>query len=374
MPKKLKRYYDRCYEGEELLRASEVGLAVADVVGGGVDGDYDGAVGVGGAAGGGIVGEEILGAELAVDAIEDGAEFLGRVGIEHGAAGGVGHGFEGVFTGGVAAAFVFHRADDDGVEERVGADGFLAGGVKVGGAGSFAGVGKQDDDAAAVVSTALEGARTEEHSVINRGAGAGGNLANCRLQLGDVIRKRRDLRHVFVEGENGQTVAGAQHLADKVGGSFLLEADLLVGAEAGVDHDGQVQRLRSFRFEFVNFLPNAFFKQVEGLPGKVRSGPVLFVEDADENIDEIDVDADAAALGGGILRVSHGNGRGGLDDFSGLVDRRRSGGRGGGGSRTRFGIRVGGSGGLRFPRPGRTVGLVLAERDSGEEQRLDGQE
>src|SRR5712671_5543473 len=114
MPKKLKRYYDRCYEGEELLRASEVGLAVADVVGGGVDGDYDGAVGVGGAAGIGIVGEEILG-----------AEFLGRVGIEHGAAGGVGHGFEGVFTGGVAAAFVFHRADDDGVEERAGEDGFL---------------------------------------------------------------------------------------------------------------------------------------------------------------------------------------------------------------------------------------------------------
>jgi len=33
-----------------------------------------------------------------------------------------------------------------------------------------AGVGNQDDDAAAVVSTALEGARTEEHGVINRGA------------------------------------------------------------------------------------------------------------------------------------------------------------------------------------------------------------
>ena len=75
MPKKLKRYYDRCYEGEELLGAGEVGLAVADVVGGGVDGDDDGAVGVGGAAGIGVVGEEILGAEFAVDAIEgaDGA-------------------------------------------------------------------------------------------------------------------------------------------------------------------------------------------------------------------------------------------------------------------------------------------------------------
>src|SRR5216683_6148965 len=202
MPKKLKRYYDRCYEGEELLRASEVGLAVADVVGGGVDGDYDGAVGVGGAAGIGIVGEEILGAEFAVDAVEDGAEFLGSVGVEHGAAGGVGHGFEGVFTGGVAAVFVFHGADDDGVKERAGEDGFLASGVEVGGAGGFTGVGDQDDDAAAVVSPALERARTEEHGVVNRSAGAGGHLANRRLQFGDIIRKPCELPHVFIDREN----------------------------------------------------------------------------------------------------------------------------------------------------------------------------
>src|SRR5712664_1795927 len=243
MPKKLKRYYDRCYEGEELLRASEVGLAVADVVGGGVDGDYDGAVGVGGAAGIGIVGEEILGAEFAVDAIEDGAEFLGRVGIEHGAAGGVGHGFEGVFTGGVAAAFVFHRADNDGVKERVGAHGFLASRVEIGATRGFARVGHQDDDAAAFVPTALKGARTEKHGVVNRSARASRNPANRRLQLGDVIRKRRELRDVFIESEDGQAVTGAQHLADEVGGGFLLEADLLVGAQAGVDHDRQVQRL-----------------------------------------------------------------------------------------------------------------------------------
>jgi hypothetical protein len=62
-------------ESEGLLRAGEAGLVVADVVGSGVDGDDDGAVGVGGAAGIEVVGEEILGAEFAVDAIEgaDGA-------------------------------------------------------------------------------------------------------------------------------------------------------------------------------------------------------------------------------------------------------------------------------------------------------------
>src|SRR6267378_2542281 len=117
---------------------------MADVVAGRGDGDLDGAVGVGGAARGGVVGQEILGTELAVDVIEDGSQLLGRVGIEHGAA------------GGVAAAFAFHRADDDGVKQRVGAYGLFARHVEVGAAGGFARVGNQDDDAAAVVCTASE--------------------------------------------------------------------------------------------------------------------------------------------------------------------------------------------------------------------------
>src|SRR6266567_1647026 len=151
------------------------------MVGGGVNGDDDGAVGVGGAARVGIVGEKVLGAEFAVDAVEHGAEFLRRIGIEHGAAGRVGHGFQGVFTGGVAAAFVFHRADNDGVKERVGTNGFLASGVEVGCAGGFAGVGNQDNDAAAIFSTALKRARTEQHRVVNRSARTGGNFAHGGL-------------------------------------------------------------------------------------------------------------------------------------------------------------------------------------------------
>src|SRR5882724_297391 len=206
----------------ELLGAGEVGLAVADFVVAGADFNDDGAVGVGGAARIGIVGQAVLGAELAVDAIEDGAEFLGRVGIKHGAAGGVGHGFEGVFAGGVAAAFAFHGADDDGVEERVGEDGFLAGGLEVGAAGRFAGVGDEDDDAAAVVAAALEGARAEEHGVIDGSAGAGRNPADGSLQFGDVIRKRGRLCDIFIKGENGKAITRAQYLADEVGGGFLF--------------------------------------------------------------------------------------------------------------------------------------------------------
>src|SRR5216684_9408148 len=374
MPKKLKRYYARCYEGEELLRAGEVGLAVADVVGGGVDGDDDGAVGVGGAAGGGVVGEEILSAELAVDAVEDGAELLGCVGVEHGAAGGVGHGFEGVFAGGVAAAFVFHRADDDGVEERAGDDGFLASGVEVGGAGGFAGVGNEDDDAAAVGAAARQRARTEKHGVVNRSAGTGGNFANGGLQLGDVIGKGSELGDVFVDREDGQAIAWPQHLADEVGSGFLLEADLLVRAEAGINHDGEVQRLGGFRLELVDFLLDAFFKQLEGFLGEVGGGAVLIVEDADENVDEVDVDADAAALGGGVLRIVSGGRRRGLDDFSRLAVGSRRGGNSGSGSRSRvrLGSRVGGGGGLGFLRPRRAVGLSLTEGDPSEKQRWDG--
>src|SRR5258708_9007325 len=97
-------------QDKKSLGVGEVGLAVADVEGCGVDGDDDGAVGVGGTARGGVIGEEILGAELAIDAIEDGSEFLGRVGIKHGAAGGVGHGFEGVVTRGAFSAFRFFPA------------------------------------------------------------------------------------------------------------------------------------------------------------------------------------------------------------------------------------------------------------------------
>ena len=335
---------------------------MAEVVAGKGDGNLDGAVGVGGSARSGIVGQEILGAELAVDAIEDGTQLLGRVGIEQSTAGGFGHGFQRVFAGGVAPAFIFHGADDDGVKKRIGADGFLASGVEVGLAGGFACVGDEDDDAAVVVPAAFQRASAEKHGVVNRSAGPSRNPANRRLQIGDVIRKRCNLRHVFIERENGQPVAGPQYLANKMGGAFLLEADLLVGAQAGVDHDRQVQGLRSLGLESVDLLFNALFKELESLPGKVGGGAVFLVKDADKNIDEIDVDADAAALGGGLLGIVPGGRRPGLDDFSGFPLRRRAGGG------------VGANAGFRLLRPGRAVGLVLGKCTRREKQRWDGHE
>src|ERR1700674_204170 len=101
-----------------------------------------------------------------------------------------------MFAGGVAAAFAFHGADDDGVKERVGEDGFLAGGIEVGAAGGFAGVGDEDDDATAIVAAAFEGTGAEEHGIIDGSTCAGGNPSDSSLQIGDVIGKRSDLGDV----------------------------------------------------------------------------------------------------------------------------------------------------------------------------------
>src|SRR5260370_24894648 len=139
-----------------LFRASEVGPAVAGLIAGRINRDDDRAVGVGGTARSRVVGQEILRAELTVDAIKDSAQLLGRVGKKHGAAGGVGHGFEGVFAGGVAAAFVFHGADDDSVKKSVGEDCLFARPVEVCAAWGFAPVGDQEDGAAAVLASRLD--------------------------------------------------------------------------------------------------------------------------------------------------------------------------------------------------------------------------
>jgi hypothetical protein len=89
-----------------LLRAGEVGFAVADFVG--VQHFYfDAAIGVGRAAGIGIVAQAILRAQLTVDAIEDDVQVLRGVREKDGAAGSVGDGFDGMFPGGVAAALIF---------------------------------------------------------------------------------------------------------------------------------------------------------------------------------------------------------------------------------------------------------------------------
>ena len=219
------------------------------------------------------------------------------VGVKHGAAHGVGDGFQGVLAGGVAAAFVFHRPDDDGVEQRAGLDGGFAGGVEVGVAGGFAGVGDQDDDAAAIFAAALEGAgaragwRRRERCRSRRACDV-----TAASKVGDVVGEAGELRDVFADGKHGEAIARAQNLANKMRGGFLFEGDLLVGAEAGVDHEREIEWLLRFGLEDVELLFDAFLENLKGFAREIRSGAIVLVEDAGEHADELDVYADFAAL------------------------------------------------------------------------------
>ena len=99
---------------------------MANLVVAGGDFDFNGAVCVGGPARIGIVGEPVLRAELAVDAVKDCSEVLSRIRKKHGAPSGVGHGYECMLTGGVPTIFVLHWPDDDGVKQHIGSDSFPA--------------------------------------------------------------------------------------------------------------------------------------------------------------------------------------------------------------------------------------------------------
>src|SRR5207245_8922576 len=160
------------------------------------------------------------------------------------------------------------------------------------------------------------------------------------------------------ERKNSQPVTRAQNLPNKVGSGFLFEGDFLVSAHAGVDHDRQVQRLRSFRLELVDLLLNAFLEKLESLSGQVRGRAVLFVEHADKHINEVHVDADAAPLGGGILRFVLWSAWRRLHGFSWLAIRSRGGRRRRRGSAAWLGGWVATRRGLALLRPGRTVRLV----------------
>ena len=294
--------------------------------------NFDLAIGVCGAARIGVVAEAVLGAQFAIDAVEDAVEFTGGVGEEHSAAHGVRYGLQGVLTGGITAAFVFYGTNDNGVKQRTGAHGRFSSGIEIGAAGSFAGVGDKDDDAAAIFAAVLEGARGKQDGIVDGSSCSGRHAMHSTLQERNVVGKCRKLGDVFVHRENRHTVARSQHLADEMRGGFLLKGDFLVGAEAGIDHQREVQRQLRFGLEDFNLLLDAFFEELEGFARQIGRGAIVFVEHADEDVDEIHVDANAAALRCAVLRIIGG---GGLACWHARA--------------------------LGFLRPGRTVGLVLRE-------------
>jgi len=67
------------------------------------------------------------------------------------------------------------------------------------------------------------------------------------LQDLDVIGEAGgDLPDVFIKSENGQAIFRAQNLSDEVCRGLLFEGNFLVSAKAGVNHQGDVQRLSGF--------------------------------------------------------------------------------------------------------------------------------
>ena len=71
-----------------------------------------------------------------------------------------------------------------------------------------------------------------------------------------------------------------------------------MGAEAGVDHQRDVDGLLGFLLEDFDLLLDAFFEEVEGFAREIGRGAIVVVEHAGEDADQVDVDADAAALRG----------------------------------------------------------------------------
>src|ERR1700719_3277956 len=86
-------------------------------------------------------------------------------------------------------------------------------------------------------------------------------------------------------------------------GRLLLKSDFLVRAEAGIDHQREVERQLRFRLEDVDFLLDAFLEKLERFARKIRRGAIVLVEYADQHVDQIYADANAAALRRGVLRI-----------------------------------------------------------------------
>src|SRR5258708_1091308 len=171
---------------QSLLWAGKVGLAVANLIFAGHL-DFDLPIGVCGASRGGVIPQPVLRTQLAVDAIENTVQFAGGVREEHSPTHGIGNCFQGVFAGRVAAAFVFDRANDDGVKQRSGAHRLFSGGVEIGSAGRFAGVSNQDHHSAAIFTAALQVARGQQDGVIYRSASVSWHAAHSGLQGSHIV-------------------------------------------------------------------------------------------------------------------------------------------------------------------------------------------
>lgn len=239
----------------------------------------------------GIIAQQILGAQLAINAIENRIELVEFVEDEKISAGAVHDGDQGVLAGRVAAVLVFHRADDHGVEKSFGGDGPAARVFEFRNAGGFARVGDEHDGAAAVRRAAAKRLRGKHDGVVHRGARARRDFSRGGLERGNVFGKVGELSDCLSKLEDAQRITGANNLADEMPRGFRFEFQVLVRAQAGVHHQREIERTVGLRFEPFDFLRNAFFLQLESVLGEVGDGPAARVDHRGVDVDEIDLNA-----------------------------------------------------------------------------------
>ena len=69
-----------------------------------------------------------------------------------------------------------------------------------------------------------------------------------------------------------------------------------MGAEAGIDHEREIEWLLRFGLEDGELLFDAFLENLEGFAREIGSGAIVIVEDAGEHVDQLDVYPDFSAL------------------------------------------------------------------------------
>ena len=91
---------------------------------------------------------------------------------------------------------------------------------------------------------------------------------------------------------------GAHHAVDELDGGFLLEAEAVADAVAGIDQDAEAQRQVALGGELHDGLRLLVFEDLEVVLGQVGDEAALLVGDGEEHVDAGDVDLDARRLVG----------------------------------------------------------------------------
>ena len=96
--------------------------------------------------------------------------------------------------------------------------------------------------------------------------------------------------------EHAQAIAGAHHLDDEMRRGLAFKTQFLERAEAGVHHQGEIERLIRFRLEALDLLRQALFAKLEGVLRQVEDGPPLRSSTLTRMLTRSDFDANARPL------------------------------------------------------------------------------